>query len=176
MLTANYLTDVLYGLIDDISTSLEIEEVMFEILMNDSLLIGEDDINYINKLDNKLIYSGRSYRYITLPSEKLPFLDRMDIVNKRINDITSCYYWSKSLFGLNKFNQSLPGEKILVSSDINGLDMAKLTSRLIKLSRLIKKQGYKSKFNEFFQLRDTYRKTELVVAPNGLEIQIQLNS
>lgn len=174
MLTANYLTDVLYGLIDDISTILEIEEVMFEILMNDNLLINEDDICRINKLDTKLIYSGRSYRYIFLPPEDLPFVKRMDIINRKFSNITSCYYWSKSLFGLNKFISDMDKEKILISSDINGIDMAKLTSRLIKLSRVIKKQGYKSKFDEFFQMRDNYRKTELVVAPNGAETQIQL--
>jgi hypothetical protein len=174
MLTANYLSDIISGLIDNISVCLEVEQVLFEILMSESLLINEDDIRHINIMDQKMIYSGPSYRYIILPSEELPFTDQMKIIDKRFSELSSCYFWSKTLLGLNKSDKHQAGEKFLVSSDVKGLDMFRLTNQLVRLSKTIKKQGYTSKYDEFYKMRSNYKKFESVVAPNGTGTKLQL--
>lgn len=170
MITANYLSDIVSGLVDDISFCLEAEEVLFEILSDSELLINEDDIESIKLVDDRLIYRGISYRYVD--NSNLSITDKPKIIERKINDFNSCFYWSKTLSGLNKKYADKKDHDYLVSSVIEGLDMSSLLKKLVKFSRSIKKKGYDSRYDEFYQLGSEYKSQELVVAPNGFDVEL----
>ena len=173
MITANYLIDIVSGAVRDISFSLEVEEVLFEVLSNDELLINEDDIEAIRLIDNSLFYSGISYRYIDVKKDDLKMINEKKLLSKRISDFSSCYYWSKSLVGLNKNCSILGDSRYLVSSIVDGLDMLKMSNRLVKFSRSLKKKGHASRYDEFNQFRADYKIQQLIVAPNGQELELK---
>ena len=112
----------------------------------------------------------------SVDQEDLLINDKLKLIDKKINDFNSCYYWSKSLSGLNKIKKE-EDYKYLVSSKVEGLDMCNLLKCLVRFSRKVKNKGYDNKYEEFYQFRSDFKSQELIVAPNGQEIQLKfLNS
>jgi hypothetical protein len=157
MLTANYLIDILSGVIKDIRIGLEAENYLFEVINNPEM-VTIDDIRCIKTFCKDLIYEGQSYRYI-FSNENHYMFD--------IEPAKRSYVWSKSLTGVKKFSKIRTDKKDLVFSCIEGIDLYKMSKHLVSLSRIIKRGGLQSKLNEFTNIRNNSKKYELVIAPVG---------
>ena len=165
MITAHYLTDLVSGLIDDISILLEAEEVLYEILSNGQFLINVDDINLIKEVRKGLIYQGTSYRYV-YDYEKYYEIEPNVL---RLKSSDYCYQWSKTISGLVRSHKDHEGErKFLVTSDVLGLDLFRVSKFVT--SRFDAKKDSKIPFkylNEFYALNKQFKYIKPVIAPNG---------
>ena len=155
MLTANYLIDIISGVIKDIRIGLEAESYLFEVVNNPEM-VTPDDIRCIKTFCNDLIYNGQSYRYI-FENDKHYMFD--------IDPTKRSYFWSKSLVSIKKFGNIRSDKQELVFSCIEGIDLYKMSKYLVKLSRGIRKDGYQSKLEDFIDTRTNSKKFELVIAP-----------
>lgn len=155
MLTANYLIDIISGVIKDIRIGLEAESYLFEVV-NSPEMVTPDDIRHIKTFCKDLIYEGQSYRYI-LENDKHYLFD--------IDPEKRSYLWSKSLASIKKFNTIKHNSQKLVFSYIEGLDVYKMSKYLVQLSRIIKKDGHQSRLEDFITTRSDSKKFGLVIAP-----------
>lgn len=167
MITANYFSDIISGIIKDITVGLETEEVMFEVINNPSLITSED-IKLLKQTNKDIIYKGKSYRYI----KDKNLLDSVNLYD--FGNTKQCYLWSKSLLGLSR-SKNIINYKYLISSEIEGIDIFKISKYFIRLSRMIEKKGFNNRMFEFNNLRDKSKTCKLVIAPIGKNILLELN-